>query len=559
MAQIKKKGNKEVLETVNYSFDIIKKIKDNHNFTKEEKEEILYNFTGLSKDNNSYWTPIIITKFIHNLITKDGDYIADLAAGIGNFAIPIKDKNIKYDLYEYDENTSLAGSKAWEDYSSINYIGNVDTLALDIDKNKYDVVTINPPFVGTVKYENSNYVWNTDNKGNVKKKGSVGIVVAFINKAYEVTKDNGYIAMVLPTGFLYKGNVTEKLRNYLSEKCDLKLIIELDADTFAKEGIKGTGVTTVLIILQKCKSKNNKIIYAELNNKDDLTLQLDGIVSEFKKVQTVHYLDYVSSSLDKGVTGVIKVGELKEYIDTNYNDYKFIGKCHCCNKEIIEEEIAETIDDKFICLECFNDEYTYIKQIKPLLGLENTATDNKTLRILEREKEINKFNEDLIKQNKVCYFLSNSNGVFNDYINKAYNIKFLSTFTDIDEDEIEKHIIKCRYNYLVENKSILIKNFDNLEWVKITYDGYKVEHQKVKKPNEKEWHDRVRKWHYGTIETSCDLYNTTWGMATYDKASLKETVLKDNKCIYVNYNYICSYAYRFRDLIRKLIEEGKIV
>ena len=38
MAQIKKKGNKEVLETVNYSFNIIKKIKDNHNFTKEEKK-----------------------------------------------------------------------------------------------------------------------------------------------------------------------------------------------------------------------------------------------------------------------------------------------------------------------------------------------------------------------------------------------------------------------------------------------------------------------------------------------------------------------------------------
>lgn len=558
MAQIKKKGNKEVLETVNYSFNIIKKIKDNYNFTKEEKKEILYNFTGLSKDNNSYWTPIIITEFIHNLITKDGDYIADLAGGIGNFAIPIKDKNIKYDLYEFDENTSLAGAKAWEDYTNINYIGNVDTLALDINKNKYDVVTINPPFVGTVKFENSNYIWNTDNKGNVKKKGSIGIVEAFIDKAFKATKDNGYIAMILPTGFLYKGNATEKLRNYLSEKCDLKLMIELDSDTFAKEGIKGTGITTVLVILQKCKSKNNKIVYAELNDKDNLKLQLDSIVNEFKKVQGLHYLDYVSNSLDKGITGVIKEGNLKEDIEFNHN-YKFMGKCCCCDKEIIEEEIAETIDDKLICLECFNDEYTYIKQIKPLLGLEITATDKKTLRILETEKEINKFNEDLMKQDKVCYFLSNSNGAFNDYMIKAYSIKFISVFANINESEIEKHIIKCRYNYLVENKSILIKNFDNLEWVKITYDGYKVEHQKVKKTNEKEYHDRVRKWHYGNIETSCDLYNTTWGMATYDKATLKETVLKDKSCIYVNYNYICSYAYKFRDLIKELIEKDKII
>ena len=551
-----KMGNKDVLKTVNYSLNIIKDIKAGKVFTDEEKEEILDKYVGLSEDNNSYWTPLPICKFIHNLITKDGDYCCDLAAGIGNFSRAVGDKKVRYDLYEFDENTSLAGQVAWSGKDWVNYIGNVDTLSLEIEP-KYDICTINPPFTGSIKYENSKYEWYTDSKGKTKKKGSLGILDAFVEKAYKVTKDDGYIAMILKGGFVSNGNATEKLREWLAKRCDLKLLMNLDSTTFENAGILGTSVGTVLIVLKKGKDLNNKTIYAELNSKDNLFLQLNGIVSEFKKVQGQHYITYSSSYLDKGITGVINAGVDPEEIELDYiteEDKEIIGKCYCCNREIEEYELGEEIEDKLICIECDNDELTYIEKIKPLLGLEITAGDKKILPSLNRQREIKAQNDELEKCDKYCYFLSNSNGKFDDYLIKNSDIKFINMFNGRSEEDMG--IIKCRYKYGVDN-IIEVKDFYGYNW-KIIYEGYKVSWEKVRKNSSEEWKDKCRKWHSGTIECSEPFYNTTFSFATYDDEPLTAVLERNYNAVYTNYDFICSYSYKLNELIKELIRERKI-
>jgi len=57
---VTKKGNKEVLQSVNYNINIIKDIKAGKKLTQDDKENILNKYSGMSDDNNSFWTPVPI-------------------------------------------------------------------------------------------------------------------------------------------------------------------------------------------------------------------------------------------------------------------------------------------------------------------------------------------------------------------------------------------------------------------------------------------------------------------------------------------------------------------
>lgn len=134
MSKAKGKGNKEVLAAVNYSMDIIKRIEAGEAFAPEEKQNILHKFVGLSKDNNSYFTPIAICTWIKDLLDIKQGKIADLSAGIGNMVVPfIKgygklQDGITFDCYELDENNSMAGKMVWSDYEQVNFYGSFNTI-----------------------------------------------------------------------------------------------------------------------------------------------------------------------------------------------------------------------------------------------------------------------------------------------------------------------------------------------------------------------------------------------------------------------------------------------
>ncbi len=283
-----------MLSKVNYSMDIVKRIKANEPFTQAEKEKILTDFVGMSEDNNSYFTPFEICEFIYKLLDIKNGKVADLSAGIGNMVKPMiktygeLEGNVEVDLYEYDENNSVASEMAWSDFAQVNTYGSFDSIDRNDEIGEYDFIIGNPPFSGSVPYWCQ---WNHAKNGKAKKNN---ICDAFVDLAIRKTKDKGYIALVLPYGHLYKGNATEKLREWMKDEVALKGIFPLDSNTFKQAGLSGTSVSTVLCVWQK-GVKQDKVFFGELDDKDELTKELDALAYHFHLFNSEYYdISYAS-------------------------------------------------------------------------------------------------------------------------------------------------------------------------------------------------------------------------------------------------------------------------
>lgn len=288
--------------------DIIKRIEAGEAFTPEEKQNILHKFVGMSKDNNSYFTPVPICNWIKDLLDINHGKIADLSAGIGNMVVPfIKEyrrllDGIAFDLYELDENNSMAGKMAWIDYEQVNFYGNFNTIerADEIPDNAYDFVIGNPPFTGSVPYLCE---WN-NNKGKIKKNS---ICDAFVDLAVKKVKDNGYISLVVPAGHLYKGNATAKLREWLKDHVALKGVFPLDSGTFKEAGIMGTSVGTYLVIYQKGVPQD-KVMIGVLHDKKEIINEMKAIAKNFRMMLEDNCYEQIQSDHVCGEHGVLKVG-----------------------------------------------------------------------------------------------------------------------------------------------------------------------------------------------------------------------------------------------------------
>lgn len=549
MAKAKKSGNKEMLSKVNYSINLIKEIKEGKGFTKEEKQDIWDKYCSTEENNNGYYTPIEICKFMSDCLDiKEGSRVADLSAGIGNMARPFISEygklrdNIIFDLYEYDENTSIALEKAWEDFEQVNVFGSVDTLTLDLD-DKYDYILGNPPFTLKTDYCAS---WNVDKKGKQKK--GLNILEAFIDKIMLSLKPGGTAAIVVASGIAYKGNATALLREHLKTNYNLKLAMQLDSETFESAGLAGTGVSTLLLIIEKKKTIDNKTIYVEIDRDDSFLEQLKSIAHHYRIANKEHYIQYNSSNEDL-MYGIIKEGVNPETIEPYKDSNKeYVGTCYCCNKDIEEYQVAgdyklkDTKEDVSVCIECANDEYTYLYKIKSNLLIDNesyelTNSDKKHLKNLEKERERDIEQKRLESIDKSIYIFTNQQR--QDIVGENSSHQLLTMCKDF-QCANDDNLIKIKYPFIVDCK----KHFENileLEYIDISVDSLRIEHYKARKPGEKDWNDRQRYIYKGRIKTSCDLYDATLGIFYYPH---------DKKAsVYVNYDFICSKSYSMKKLI----------
>ena len=546
----KKTGIKVMLEKVNYSINLIKNIKDGKEFTQEEKIEILVKYCSTEENNNGYFTPVEICKFMSDCLDiKPNSIVADLSAGIGNMARPLISEygklrdDIIFDLYEHDENTSIALEKAWEDFEQVNIYGCTDTLKEDID-GKYDYILANPPFKLKTDYIAS---WNVNKKGKVKK--GLNILEAFIDKIMLSLKPNGVAAIIVPNSFSSNGNATEKLREHLEQNYNLKLAMQLDSETFEAAGLAGTGTSTLLLIIEKNKTIDNKTIYAEIERDDDFFRQLDSIAYHYRLVQNQHYIKYMSSTNDL-LYGLLKEGIDPETIDPFEEECEknIIGTCYCCNKEIEEYQLGRSYklklnnEEVLVCMECDNNELTYLTKIKPNLLIDGesydlTDSDKKSIKILEKERQREIEQERIASTEKSIYLFTNQ---ARQTVENEYSQVHLMNMCKAFQNATEKNIVKIKYPFIVNCK----KHFDNtlgLEYIDLSVDDLSIEHYRARKPGEKEWNDRQRHIYHGTIKTSCDLYDTTFGIFFYPH---------DKRCtVYVNYQYICSKSHKMKMLI----------
>jgi len=256
-----------------------------------------------------YFTPRhAIDMAIKMLNPKPDEYIVDPACGSGGFLIhamryvwnnyfKTADKQVKTDyakryIYGIDFDDKpvkiarammlIAGDgrshifklnslnpKEWQDNESDKEKARAELRERlykfsDYDKNQdnqenfrhfaFDILLTNPPFAGEI-HETAllkEYYLAKNDKGKLRNKMERHIL--FIERALNLIKPGGRLAIVLPQGVLNNTNM-EYVRDYLLEKCRILAVVGLHGNTFKPH----TGTKTSVLFLYKWQEKEKPL------------------------------------------------------------------------------------------------------------------------------------------------------------------------------------------------------------------------------------------------------------------------------------------------------------
>lgn len=242
-----------------------------------------------------YFTPLKVVQQIVNMADiKPGMRICDPACGVGKFLLEAVSRNID-DLYEIkgnalyskvilegydkgftkDSERTIILAKAnmmiyfsdliknnqhmTTEFSNLfnktfhlrtSVLGTLDYIPSE--KQKYDLILSNPPYVGTTDV----YKKEIDGNATLKKyynKNGTGLEGLFIEWIIRSLADNGQAFIIVPEGFMYRIQDV-LLRQFMMDECIINAIISLPLNTFFS-----TNKKTYILSLTK-KSKNNKKI-----------------------------------------------------------------------------------------------------------------------------------------------------------------------------------------------------------------------------------------------------------------------------------------------------------
>ena len=253
---------------------------------------------------------------------------------------------------------------------------------------KFDLIIGNPPYF-VIKQKNPKCMVGRPN-----------IYVAFLYKCLEIhLADNGYLAFVLPTS-LFNCSYYEPMRKYISEKCSIIYVQELDVKYYE------TQQDTMLLILQKKVDptqcylfKRNDCIYIspyadELNKlvKGTKTISELGLKVKTGEVVWNQHKDKLSNSgtlliyntnIVDGelVLNNIKSKEKKQYINKDFHKTPIKGKVILVNRGY------GNIDYKFnFVLVDLKEEYFAENHVNMILPKETKKSEN-NLEIVKKSFE----------------------------------------------------------------------------------------------------------------------------------------------------------------------------
>lgn len=224
-------------------------------------------------------------------------------------------------------------------------------------------------------------------------------------------------------------------------------------------------------------------------------------------------------------------------------------KCYFCEQQhdqhnFSQYELKDGTGKVDVCVECENDGLTYFDKIKRLCLIDgqDLPVTRKDEKYIEAEKKLRAEadEEERIRwMPKSIYYITNEpkKGIELDY----QAIKFVNGFLGKKDHETD-HVQRLKFNFDIDKRWV-VEGFDVFDRVEIWLDGVKKEYQKVRKPEETEWRDRVRRWYFGRIITGIDLYDTTFGFSQYDNEPCGD--------VWLNYKFKCSKSYKFARLIKE--------
>jgi len=118
----------------------------------------------------------------------------------------------------------------------------------------FDVLLTNPPFAGEIKERAllNEYLLAKNDKGKLRNKMERHIL--FIERALNLIKPGGRLAIVLPQGVLNNTNM-QYIRQFLFDKARILAVVGLNVNTFKPH----TGTKTSVLFLQKWKESEEPL------------------------------------------------------------------------------------------------------------------------------------------------------------------------------------------------------------------------------------------------------------------------------------------------------------
>lgn len=186
-------------------------------------------------------------KFIIDLLRQHFDLGGDIlepSFGSGNFVSELKKFSNQIDCYEIDKNV----------FKSIDGTNSIlgDFLFSKVNK-KYDFIIGNPPYIElTYSFYSSEDKKKLKNIFSFDKRGRVNLIHFFLDKSFDLLKDNGVIAYLLPSTILSSPWYND-IRKKIYEEYTI-------VDIVNKIPFQDVSIDVSLLILQKKVDPNHKFI-----------------------------------------------------------------------------------------------------------------------------------------------------------------------------------------------------------------------------------------------------------------------------------------------------------
>lgn len=318
-------------------------------------ETILKDLQSAGK-SGEFYTPRAVTDFVVKMVDpKIGESVADFACGTGGFLVSALN-HMKESAEDTSSNEELKKAFYGVEKKSLPYLLCTTNMLLhDInepniirgnsleknvrdyeEKDKFDVILMNPPYGGTEKK-------SVQQNFPTELRNSETADLFMVEILYRL-KQNGRVGIVLPDGFLFgTDNTKYAIKKKLMEECNLHTIIRLPGSIFAPY----TSIATNLLFFDKTGSTKETWVY-----RMDMPIGYKAF-SKTKPVELKHFegviewwnnrVEIKDEKIDESLTETWKSKKftIDQIVELNYN----LDQCGYPIKEEIILSPKETMDN----------------------------------------------------------------------------------------------------------------------------------------------------------------------------------------------------------------------
>lgn len=194
---------------------------------------------------------------------------------------------------------------------------------LKLNEKKFDIILSNPPYSvdGFKKYleVKPRYELLEHLTENSKE-----IEVLFIERAKQILKEKGRVAIILPSSILTNSDIYKKAREIILKYFEIKGIAEFGSQTFI-----ATGTNTVILFLQRRKDgfadDRKKIadeVFDEREIKKNDYVDIERFLKMFAEFRGLPYEDYKKFVLEDEITENLRNTEIFKLYESNIDEFE---------------------------------------------------------------------------------------------------------------------------------------------------------------------------------------------------------------------------------------------